>query len=166
MTRVKKFVTLVLALALAALFGIVCHSTKNMSAKAATVEQTAVPTALNEEEATPYGLITNLTFALDGGNGEVWVTAKNSFTLFPAAVNVIVELYYSYDYQDSYTNMTLAGKNSISDLNMGSSIEARASTDGQQRYWKGRMYYKIDNKDWQEKVTDTVLYDGNGVVSM
>lgn len=87
---------------------------------------------------------------------------KNDFTLFPATVIVIVELYSSDTYYESYTQMTLTSRNTIDDLNMGNTIKAEASTGGVQKYWQARMRYKIDNKAWEERVTDSLLYDANG----
>lgn len=113
-------------------------------------------------EATPYGLFTNLTLSIDGGNGQVWATAKNKFTLFSASIPVVVEIYSSDTYQESYKDMTLESRNYINNLKMGQTVTATASTNGQQKYWKGRMYFNIDNKGWEEEVTSTWLCDANG----
>lgn len=117
-------------------------------------------------EVEPYGLFTNLTLSMDGENGEVWAKVKNTFTLFPATVYVYVELYSSFTYQDSYLNMQLMSKNYTKDLDMNNSIEARASTNGEQKYWKARMYFKIDKDDWKDRMTDTYLLDKNGLLVM
>ena len=117
---------------------------------------------IENNEVTPYGLFTNLTLSIDGGDGKVWATAKNKFTLFSASIPVVVEIYSSDTYQESYTNMTLESRNYINNLKMGQTVTATASTNGQQKYWKGRMYFNIDNKGWDEDVTTTWLCDPNG----
>lgn len=170
MTRLKKYIFLssILMLILCAFIG---FGLKPLIVKADELEDTNLEVldttqSENSGNATPYGIYTRITLSLDGGNGEMWATAKNKLTIFPATVKVVVELYSSYTYQESYTNMTLVCKNNIDDLDMNSSIEARSSTNGEQKYWKARVYYKVDSNDWQELVTDTGLFDANGVYVM
>lgn len=165
MIRIRKFLTVFVALAFL-LLSALSILFNNAFAKADVNEEENEVIIENDysEEVTPYGLFTSLTLTIDGGDGSVWSTAKNSFTLFPASVAVVVEIYSSNTYQDSYKNMTLENRQYINDLDMGKSITASASTNGTQRYWKGRMYYKVDSKDWQEKVTSTWLCDANGIV--
>ena len=107
-------------------------------------------------------LFTNLQIGLKGGDGEVWATVKNNFTLFPSTVYVIVQLFSSEVYCEDYEDMTLMAMNSTLDLNMGSTIEARASTGGKQLYWMGRMRYKIDGASWEEKTVGVGLYSADG----
>lgn len=116
----------------------------------------------NVEGVETRGIYTSLSFAMDGGNGRVWATAKNEVTIFPSTVKVTVELYCSDVYYASYENMTLAAQNSIDDLNMGKSITVNCSTGGKQKYWQGRMVYKIDNKAPESKVTLIMIFDANG----
>lgn len=116
----------------------------------------------NVEGVETRGIYTSLSFAMDGGNGRVWATAKNEVTIFPSTVKVTVELYCSDVYYASYENMTLAAQNSIDDLNMGESITVNCSTGGKQKYWQGRMVYKIDNKAPESKVTLIMIFDANG----
>ena len=115
------------------------------------------------ENGTPYGLYTDLQFSLNGENGLVSASVKNRFTLFPSTVTVNVELYRSDAYQESVENMTLAASNSIHDLDQGKTVTASASTDGKKSYWKARTRYKIDNKSWKEKFSETVYMDENGI---
>ena len=89
-------------------------------------------------------------------------TVKNKFTLFPAVIVVYVELYSSETYTEDYTKMTLEGRNSTLDLNQGKSLEIRVPTGGKQKYWKARMRYKMDDRDWEERETVSVLYGANG----
>ena len=116
----------------------------------------------NVEEAETRGIYTSLSLSMDGGSGRVWATAKNDFTIFPSTVKVTVELYCSDVYYASYEKMTLAAQNSIDDLNMGESITVNCSTGGKQKYWQGRMVYKIDNKAPESKVTMVMIFDANG----
>lgn len=116
----------------------------------------------NVEGVETRGIYTSLSLSIDGGNGRIWATAKNEVTIFPSTVRVTVELYCSDVYCASYENMTLAASNSISDLNMGESITVNCSTSGKQKYWQGRMVYKIDNKAPESKVTMVMIFDANG----
>lgn len=115
-----------------------------------------------EEEASPCGFFTELSLSIDGSDGEVYATVKNAFTLLPSTVQVILDLYYSPNYQYSYTDMTLAARDIVGDLNMGKSLTVYASTNGEQLWWTARIYYKIDSKDWQETYTDAALFDEYG----
>lgn len=116
----------------------------------------------NVEGVETRGIYTSLSFAMNGGNGRIWATAKNEVTIFPSTVKVTVELYCSDVYYASYEKMTLAAQNSIDDLNMGESITVNCSTGGKQKYWQGRMVYKIDNKAPESKVTMVMIFDANG----
>lgn len=116
----------------------------------------------NFEGVETRGIYTSLSFAMNGGNGRIWATAKNEVTIFPSTVKVTVELYCSDVYYASYEKMTLAAQNSIDDLNMGESITVNCSTGGKQKYWQGRMVYKIDNKAPESKVTLIMIFDANG----
>ena len=116
----------------------------------------------NVEGVETRGIYTSLSLSMDGGSGRVWATAKNDLTIFPSTVRVTVELYCSDVYYASYEKMTLAASNSISDLNMGESITVNCSTGGKQKYWQGRMVYKIDNKAPESKVTMVMIFDANG----
>lgn len=119
--------------------------------------------AIKNDQATPLGVYTHLSLSINGGNGKIWATAKNDFTLFPATVMVIVELYSSDTYQGSYLNMTLVGSKTINDLNIGKTLTVECSTDGVQKYWQARMRYKIDSGGWQSEATRSLLFDANGI---
>ena len=115
-----------------------------------------------DEDIETRGLFTSLSLTINGGEGKVWTTVKNDVTLFPATVQVILELYRSDTYQEKYENMTLVERKSIKDLNMGKTLTVEGSTDGKEMYWLGRMRYKIDNKSWATRETGTMRYDSNG----
>ena len=113
-------------------------------------------------DSTTRGIYTSLTISIKGENGIVRTTVKNEITIFPATVYVIVELYSSVNFTDSYQNMTLESTVQIGDLDLGKTITAEASTNGVQKYWMGRTRYKVDNGAWKEMDTGICLYDANG----
>lgn len=145
-----------------ALFIFACGITLAYNGIVANAAQDELSYYENVEEADTRGIYTSLSLSMDGGSGCVWATAKNDLTIFPSTVRVTVELYCSDVYYASYENMTLAASNSISDLNMGESITVNCSTGGKQKYWQGRMVYKIDNKAPESKVTMIMIFDANG----
>lgn len=120
--------------------------------------------SVTEENIEPRGLFASVSIALDCGNGEVRVTARNDFTLFPATVRVELELYSSDAYCSSYEQMTLVDKKTVDDLNIGESFFVSSSTGGETKYWCGRMKYRVDKKDWKTSVTGMYQIDGNGNV--
>ena len=58
--------------------------------------------------------------------------------------------------------MTLENQKYIYDLDMGKSVRTSAPINGVQRFWRARMMYKIDSKDWVSKETVSLLIDVNG----
>ncbi len=116
----------------------------------------------DDGQVSPRGLYTSLSFSIDGGSGKMWVTAKNEFTLFPSTVRVIVQLYSSDTREEDYKKMTLVSSNSIVDLDMGKTIKTEASTNGKEKFWLGRMYYKIDTKSWEERIVGPMRCNANG----
>ena len=112
------------------------------------------------------GILTKIVLSIDGGDGYVWGRVRNIFTLLPSVIVVHVELYSSKNYTEDYTQMTFEGRNSILDLNQGETIDIKVSTKGEQKYWKARMRYKFDDRDWVEEETVSILFDANGVCLM
>ena len=105
-----------------------------------------------EGEATPYALA-NLSLSINGGDGKVWATVKNTWTWVSSKVVVIVLLYSSDTYCEDYLEMRMESNNEISDLNMGKSITTEAPTGGVEKYWLARARYKINNGEWRVKDT-------------
>ena len=101
---------------------------------------------------------------MEGGNGVIRAWAKNLFTLFPAVVRLDVELYSSETYENTYTKMKLEKRASIADLDQGHILEVTASTNGEQKYWRARVYYNMDQGEWKSQETDTLLYSPEGEV--
>lgn len=119
--------------------------------------------SFEDVEDQPRGLIAFVNLNLESDhNGHITAKVENVFTLFPATVPAVVELYYSYTYQEDYNNMILAGRNMSSDLNMGESISVTASTDGETRYWIARSRYRLDAGDWKDTIAGPFYYNGNG----
>lgn len=114
------------------------------------------------EEITTRGIYTSLSLSIEGGNGKVWATVKNDITLFPSTVMVIVELYCSDVYEENHENMKVVSRVASLDLNMGETLVAEGSTNGEEKYWQGRMRYKVDEGDWEAKDTGTYHYGPNG----
>ncbi len=142
----------VMAIALAVLMPV------SISAYAAGQEENA---DVKTETAQPR-LFTNLLFEMGGGNGEVWISATNTFTLFPSTVQVRIYLYSSVAYSDNYADMEFESTTSTGDLDMGNTLKVSASTNGEQKYWYGRMRYKIDNATWEEKTLGPNLCKSSG----
>lgn len=108
------------------------------------------------------GVFANIVLKMKGGNGVITATVENTFTLFPSTIRVYVELYSSETYQESYASMTLEKMNIVADLNMGETLSVSVSTGGEQKYWRARMRYKFDDRDWISQETDSLLYSAQG----
>lgn len=150
--RIKKMCIVLLAL-FAILLLVFCCGCDERQSKAETNK---------EKSETTRGWFVTITLNISGGNGQIFATAKNEFELFNTTAKVVVQLYCSDTYQENHILMTLVTTNSVEDLGKGQSVAASAFTNGQQKYWLARMRYKIDNRDWQEKCTGTILFDANG----
>lgn len=107
-------------------------------------------------------LFTSLNMSLYGENGVICTTVSNAFTLFPSKVYVIALLYSSDTYCESYTEMTLTASNSTTDLDMGTSITASASTEGRTRFWLARARWSTDASTWKEKSLGPIKFNGDG----
>ena len=158
MKKMKKAIMSVMAVMLTAVQSVAFASCGNKTADSGSEKKTSV----TEENGAPLGIYTDLQFVLNGENGTVTASVKNKFTLFPSTVTVNLELYRSYDLQDSVSSMMLIASNNIYDLDQGETLSVTASTEGRQSFWKARARYKIDNKPWQERLSETVLFDKDG----
>ena len=132
-------------------------------AGAAENAETEGAVSVQAESASPR-LFAHLTLSISGGDGRgnIYATVKNEFTLFPSTVVVIVQLYSSDTYAESYEQMTLVSANSTSDLDMGNTITTEASTGGVEKFWLARMRYKIDNGSWEYRQTAACRISGSG----
>lgn len=162
MVKQKRIIISILVASVFLIMAISCLYNQNKAyADVGERQETATVNGGEEGEVTPR-LFTSLTLSINGGDGKIWATVKNEFTLFPSTVYVIVELYSSTEYQESYSNMTLVAINSTLDLDMGDTLVAEYPTGGVQKYWQARMRYRIDNDSWKSKDTGTYLYSAEG----
>lgn len=115
----------------------------------------------SEGDIEPYAAA-YLSLSIDCGEGKVWATAKNTFTWYYSTVIVILLLYSSDTYMESYTDMTLVSSNQTGDLDMGKTITTEASTGGVEKYWLARMRYKINSGEWKSKDTGVCRISGAG----
>ena len=155
MKRFLKILTVWLVCALASIFFLFAGcSDKSLNMRS--------DNQLQSPEDSEYGIYTKLTLTLDCGDGKVWATVKNTYTLLPSTVRVTVELYKSERPVSSYREMELAAENSINDLDIFQTLTVEASTGGKGYYWQARMYYRIDNGEWQEQVTEVMSISADG----
>lgn len=104
-------------------------------------------------DAGEYSIITKLDLSV-GFDGDTAVAkVKNTFTFFPATARVSVYLYYS-ETQKSYTEMQEVATGYTEDLDQGKTLTASWDTQGRGGYFLARMRYKIDGRDWEERVTE------------
>ncbi len=108
----------------------------------------------NDPDGSKYSIITKLDLKVDFEGDKASATVKNTFTLFPAEARVQVYLYYSETEADTYAGMTEVATGSTEDLDQGKSLTASWDTKGRGGYFLGRMRYRIDNREWEEKCTD------------
>ena len=164
--RTKIFISLLIAVFFMALSCLASYRAKHVAtadeANISQKEQTEAYSQKNNNETAPMALLVKLSLSIDSGNGQVWATAKNEFTLFPGTVQVYVELYSSLTYQESYETMQFESGHYIGDLDQGETLTTYASTNGVQKYWQARLYSKIDNGSWNNKTTNVLLIDGEG----
>ena len=94
----------------------------------------------------------------------MWARARNDFTIGNSVIQVYVYLYSSPNYQYTYRNMTLEAVDYISDLDIYKTFEVTAPINGVERYWRARMQYKFDNKEWESVETKTYLISADGML--
>ena len=152
MKRKNKFVGCLLAGVL--LGGVACGT--------ALAAPPKVASAAVADTAEPYGLIANVSVQMQCNSTQVWAIAKNDFTLFPSEVYVEVVLYSSTTYTENISSMQEEARNSIDDLDMGKSIEARADIDGRDLYWRALVNYRKDGGALTTKETSTYHISADG----
>lgn len=160
MVKIKK---LFFAATLLLMTAFLCLTFCAKSANAETNRNDGNNEVSSDGDITPYGLYTKFSFSISGNGGRVWFAVKNEFTLFPSTVEVYVYLYKSDTFTENYTDMELAISNYTPDLDQGKRVSAEVSTNGVQCYWKGRAYYRVDNSGWKEYLSETVLFNADGV---
>ncbi|MDE7208895.1 MAG: hypothetical protein K2O31_03350 [Clostridia bacterium] len=141
---------------IAILVGCVALCSVGMVASAATDDES--------NEAVPFGIMTKISLDIGSSGTTMWARAHNDFTLGPSTIQVYVYLYSSTTYQEDYMQMTLESSKYIGDLNINKTLETTAQINGVQRYWRARVKYKLDQKDWVSMESETHLVDVNGNV--
>ncbi|MDE5655427.1 MAG: hypothetical protein K2I46_07500 [Clostridia bacterium] len=126
------------------------------TAKADTINESS------DSEVEARGLMTTISLDIGSDGTNVWAEAHNEFTLGKSTIQVYVFIYSSLTYQESYKDMKLENQKFIGDLDIYKSVITSAPINGVQRFWKARMMYKLDNKDWVAKETVALLVDVNG----
>lgn len=138
-----------------------------LSANAAEVPDVQEPayTMQADDGIQPYAL-TQLTIGLRPSEttGYIEVVAKNTFTLFSSTVYVRLYLYSSTERTTDRTQMELVKLVVAPDLDMGQTLIAQASTNGETKYWTGYMQYTINGGEVKYQQTETAKYDGNGTI--
>ncbi len=166
LSRLLTYLTVVLVCALIVVSTFAVISVNKVFKAYAETEQTISnedPELKGQDgQAGTYGLGTSLSLSINGGNGKVWATVKNDFTFLPSTVIVIVQLYSSDTYAESYTEMELVCMNSIGDLDIGQTITTEAETGGVEKFWLARMRYKIDGDIWQSRQTGACRLSATG----
>lgn len=166
LSKLIKFTTALLVVALIVVMTLSIMSLKNVYKAYAETEQAVReedPELKNESNSvSPYGLTTSLSLSINSGNGKVWATVKNDLTVFSSTVIVIVQLYSSDTYAESYTQMELVCMNSIADLDMGKTISTEAETGGVEKFWLARMRFKIDGGSWSSRQTGACRISASG----
>ncbi len=138
------------------LVGCVALCSVGIVASASTDDQSSEP--------EPYGIMTKISLDIGSSGTTMWAKAHNDFTLGPSTIQVYVYLYSSLTYQEDYMQMTLESSKYIGDLNINKTLETTAPINGVQRYWRARVKYKLDQKDWVSMESETHLVDVNGKV--
>ena len=150
--KIKALICTVLCCVLLLCVTLICFNVNGVYAAPQDSQNYAPEIEETEEEASTYDLA-NLKLSINGGDGKVWATVRNDWAWFAPTVVVVVYLYSSDTYTESYLNMNMESSNEIGDLNMGKSITTEAPTGGVEKYWLARTRYKINNGEWKTKDT-------------
>lgn len=158
MTQTQKRLTVMFLLLSITIFA-------GLSAFIATNSATAhADTVGEEDEPTPLGVYTKITLGMDSiYQGDiVYAQAYNKLTIGFSQVYVIVQLYSYPKYRDSCEMMNFEHQNSTHDLNMYEYLRVEARINGEARYWRARVEYRLDEGDWKYQETDTVYVTADG----
>lgn len=112
---------------------------------------------LDTEDSDERGIYVVVSVSMYFEDNKVKAVATNRFALGPTTLYTVVILYSSDTYTEDVEQMTFEAYNSISDLNIGKSIECSVEYDGP-KYWCARVRYKNDSDPWKEEVTGTEYF--------
>lgn len=159
----KSIFALVVVTVVSLICSVVCLS-QNYKVYADAASESIIEAAEEGDatEVTPYALAASLSLSINGGDGKVWATVKNDYTVFPGTIGVIVQLYSSDYYAESYKEMTLVSANATVDLDMGKTISVEVSTGGVEKFWLARMRYQIDKSSWNSRQTVACRISADG----
>jgi hypothetical protein len=115
-------------------------------------------------DAQTRGLMTRISISIGSYGDIMYARAANDLTIGFSTVQVYVYLYSSPNYQYTYRNMTLEKVGYTADLNWRDKIEVLVPINGEEKYWRARMQYKFDNKDWVSAETNTYLVNADGML--
>lgn len=155
MEKARKILKVNLVLVLVLIIALIATIGYGSTAKAETVSTA-------DDDVTTRGVYTRLSLTLDSKNGIISATVKNEFTLGYSTIQVIVEIYSSYEMYSSTDDMTLESRNTTTDLDIYKTITTTCPVGGESKYWCAVMEYKQDSKDWVRKTTSVVHLDANG----
>lgn len=127
-----------------------------LSAKAKEVVEPEFVT-FDTEDSDERGIYVVVSVSMYFEDNKVKAVATNRFALGPTTLYTVVILYSSDTYTEDVEKMTFEAYNSISDLNIGKSIECSVDYDGP-KYWCARVRYKNDSDPWKEEVTGTEYF--------
>ncbi|MDE7379458.1 MAG: hypothetical protein K2N14_00255 [Clostridia bacterium] len=156
--KIKGLLCSMLCCAMLLTSTLVCFSAKGVYA----APQDYAPETAEDDAGEIQPRWTDLSLSINGGNGKVWATVKNDFTLFFSTVTVVVFLYSSDTYAESYEDMTLVSTNEIRDLDVGKTITTEAETGGVEKFWLARMRYNINSGGWESRQTAACRISGTG----
>ncbi len=115
-------------------------------------------------DAQTRGLMTRVTVSIGSYGDIMYARATNDLTIGLSTVQVYVYLYSSPNYQYTYRNMDLEKVGYTADLNWREKIEILVPINGEEKYWRARMQYKLDSKDWVSVETNTYLVNADGML--
>jgi len=137
-----------------------------VTASANTTEKIDEPTAIvaSEDDSISTCAFTQLNITVTSTTDKkIAANLTNTFTLFPSTVSVVVKLYSSLTKTTDLSKMTLEASASSADLNMGETISATASTNGEDKYWVGYAIYFKDNTVNKTYQTEPAFYTADGI---
>ena len=102
--------------------------------------------------------VANISLTVKDGNGQVTATATYDFSVFPKNVKIYVLLYCSTDFTVDYQDMSLIGYGFDGDFQKGKSLTVTVDAEGEGKFWIARIYYKINDGAWKERVSEPIRY--------
>ena len=139
-TKTKRLAVCALACALTATAGAMLAFRKGAGGGMRRRKRSANGGArLSGGRGWPRALCTVLELSMEGSDGEVRAVAKNMFTFLPGVHRGAGRAVFFRGLYDGVLRARCRwrGRMYIGDLDQGKSLVARASTDGEQRFWYG-----------------------------